>query len=315
LPKLIQVMIKTVFFGERKAGADCLSLLSQNPNFEVVAVVTCSQEPCFKKTFAGAPCYFHDKKTKDEIFAIVDALKADVLLSVDNNFIFSERFLNSVNHPCFNLHFGNLPRNAGWMSYVGAILNGDDEYGITIHRIVPKVDAGRICIQHTFPITNVDTSYSVFITSLKFVSLAYKEFLDCLVSNSITESPQNLSQRTIYTRKFFKGLYLNFDWPPEKIRRLLRAMDFGFLKSPLPRVPVFVGDQKLYLDELELSVLDRPQENNLANGTILNRSVERIDIKCSQGIVRVVKKSTGETKTPAPATDFSPVFSKVAIPG
>lgn len=284
-----RIMIKTVFFGERKAGMDCLSLLSQNPNFEVAAVVTCSQEPCFRKTFASAPYYFHDEKTKDEIFGIVDALKADVLFSVDNTFIFTESFLSSINLGCFNLHFGNLPRNAGWMSYVGAILNGDDEYGITIHRIVPQVDAGQICIQHNFPITDVDTSFSVFFTSLKFVSLAFEEILDCLVANSITESPQNLSQRTIYTKKFFKELYLNFDWPPEKIRRLLRAMDFGFLKTSLPRVPVFVGNRKFYLDELELSVLDRPQENNHANGTILNKSNEGIDIQCSQGIVRISK--------------------------
>ena len=281
-------MIRVAFFGERKTGADCLLALSDHQGFEIVGVVSHSREPCCKDDYKISPVVHHDGESKSALLDRFRAWHPDAIVSVDNSFIFTEPFLSAVKDQAYNLHFGNLPRNAGWMSYAGAILNGESEYGITLHRIVRKVDAGPVCLQKTFELKPEDTSFTVFRKSHRTAIKLFRNFLDQWSKGTLEEKPQNISDRTIYLRKDFENLSFVFDREPEQISRFLRAMNFGVLSNPLPRVPVIIADQDFYLDELQIEIPEKPGRPSAVPGTILKIDATGVDIQCRGGIVRVV---------------------------
>ena len=56
-----------------------------------------------------------------------------------------------------NVHYAPLPRYRGRANVNWAIINGEEEIGITIHSVVPGLDAGKILFQQTIPLGPHDT--------------------------------------------------------------------------------------------------------------------------------------------------------------
>ena len=64
-----------------------------------------------------------------------------------------------------NLSGGNnaiLPRYAGIAPVFWCLVNGEEETGVTIHHIAPKVDAGDVFLQATVPIETSDTVKTLY---------------------------------------------------------------------------------------------------------------------------------------------------------
>jgi len=65
-------------------------------------------------------------------------------------------------HDMLNVHPSLLPRWRGAAPVERAILAGDTETGVTIHRTVKELDAGPIAAQRAFPIGEQDDAGAVF---------------------------------------------------------------------------------------------------------------------------------------------------------
>src|SRR5262249_57984504 len=61
-----------------------------------------------------------------------------------------------------NVHPSLLPRWRGAAPVERALLAGDDETGVTIHRTVEALDAGPIAAQRAFPIAPEDDAGAVY---------------------------------------------------------------------------------------------------------------------------------------------------------
>jgi dTDP-4-amino-4,6-dideoxyglucose formyltransferase len=70
---------------------------------------------------------------------------------------------------CFNFHPGFNPYNRGWFPQVFSIINGLP-VGATVHKMDKEIDHGAILTQEEVPITEADTSKSVYdkIMSVEF---------------------------------------------------------------------------------------------------------------------------------------------------
>lgn len=64
-------------------------------------------------------------------------------------------------HPYINLHPAPLPEYRGCNSYAHAIINGETEYGVTLHYMDEGVDTGPIIASPRFPILPDDTGRSL----------------------------------------------------------------------------------------------------------------------------------------------------------
>lgn len=99
-----------------------------------------------------------------------------------------------------NLHNAPLPRYRGVAPINWALKNGERIHGVTIHELVPRVDAGPVVGQVLFPIDpEEDEVIDVYDRSIEFGYTLFTQTmpnLDC-----IKPRPQDESKATCYSRK------------------------------------------------------------------------------------------------------------------
>src|SRR5258705_11054187 len=84
------------------------------------------------------------------------------LVSANSTIIIPREVLDLFEGRSLNLHPGLLPEYAGLHTHQWPIGNGEREFGVTVHRVEPQIDAGAIVGQVRFPISPEDTGLSLF---------------------------------------------------------------------------------------------------------------------------------------------------------
>ena len=118
-----------------------------------------------------------------------------------------------------NVHPSLLPRWRGAAPVERAVLAGDDETGVTIHRTVKELDAGPIAAQGAFPIGPDDDAGAVY---ARAAELAVDLLDDVLPEPSFTPQPD---EGMTYAEKI-TAADRELDWnrPPEELERRIRAL-------------------------------------------------------------------------------------------
>ena len=90
-----------------------------------------------------------------------------------------------------NTHGGILPEYKGSYCNNNAIINGEEEYGVTLHYIDKGVDSGDIVAIKKVSINETDTGFDLYQISEKFCYELLTENIDGLLegkNNRITQS-------------------------------------------------------------------------------------------------------------------------------
>ena len=119
-----------------------------------------------------------------------------------------------------NVHPSLLPRWRGAAPVERAIMAGDRESGVTIHRTTPELDAGPIAAQGSFPIEPEDDAGSVY---AKAGSLA-GDLLDEVLSGSPEFRPQPEEGVTYAERLTAADRELEWRRPPDELLNRIRAL-------------------------------------------------------------------------------------------
>ena len=130
-------------------------------------------------------------------------LKPDLVVVVAYGKILPEKLLNIENLTFLNVHASLLPRWRGAAPIQRAIMMRDKETGISIMKIVPKLDAGPILIQSKLSISN-KINYEEM--SEKMSDLGSKLIIDALElikNNKANFTPQD-ETKVIYAKKIEK---------------------------------------------------------------------------------------------------------------
>ena len=155
-------------------------------------------------------------------------LKPDLVVVVAYGKILPEKLLNIKNLIFLNVHASLLPRWRGAAPIQRAIMKGDKETGITIMKIIPKLDAGPVLIQSKLLISN-EINYEQM--SKKMSDLGAKLIIDALElikNNKANFTPQDES-KVIYAKKIEKvESKINWNENAEEILAKIRA----FYPSP-----------------------------------------------------------------------------------
>ena len=150
-------------------------------------------------------------------------LKPDLVVVVAYGKILPEKLLNIENLSFLNVHASLLPRWRGAAPIQRAIMMGDKETGISIMKIVPKLDAGPVLIQSKFQISNKINYEEI---SEKMSDLGAKLIIDALElikNNNANFTPQDESEVT-YAQKIEKiESKINWNENAEEILAKIRA--------------------------------------------------------------------------------------------
>lgn len=146
------------------------------------------------------------------------ALEAPVVVVVAYGVLIPESLLRE--RLWLNVHPSLLPRWRGAAPVERAIMAGDTETGVTIHRTVRELDAGPIAAQRAFPIGEDDDAGVVFERAARIAV----ELLDEVLPGPPTFEPQP-SEGETYADKITPA-DREIDWgrPPAEIVNRIRAL-------------------------------------------------------------------------------------------
>lgn len=164
----------------------------------------------------------------------VSAHDVDILLNIFSLYLVDRKVLAAPRYGCFNLHPGPLPRYAGLNSVQWGIFHGEQNYGVTLHKMTSQVDCGSIVFQSSFEIKGTDTALSVTTKCIQQGLPLVTQLLDIAAKDpaSIPDLPQDLSRFEYFGRQIPSELALTWTRPAQQIVRFVRACDYWPFDSP-----------------------------------------------------------------------------------
>lgn len=178
--------------------------------------------------------------TLDQLYQVKDL----IFVSLEYEKIIDPK--NFISTELFNIHFSKLPSYKGMYTSAWPILNGENESGVTLHKIDQGIDTGEIIDQKDFHISSNETSRSLYFKYLKYGTYIFKKNIGAIVKQRYKSSPQ-LSSRSSYFPKEsinYLNLRINLKNTAETISQQIRA--FSFREFQLPIIgTIKVGNHKI----------------------------------------------------------------------
>jgi methionyl-tRNA formyltransferase len=113
---------------------------------------------------------------------------ADLILTFHCDQILTRTTIACLPHGAVNVHAGLLPDHRGPVPTIHALLDPQPRFGITVHRLVPRIDAGPILAQQAVTLPP-DTSALEAATRLHTTAQAIVlEVLDAIAAGTATET-------------------------------------------------------------------------------------------------------------------------------
>jgi methionyl-tRNA formyltransferase len=162
--------------------------------------------------------------------------------------IFPRKLLDLAKLGCFNIHFSFLPKWRGASPVQSAILAGDHETGISIQKMVMKLDAGPI-ISESKPTSILKTDTSRTLGSRLSLQSKYL-LLDSIDKMILNKNLIDQDEDKVSFCGLIKKEMGRINWlvdSPGTIDRKLRAYD------PWPGIYSYINGTRINLLELEKS--------------------------------------------------------------
>jgi methionyl-tRNA formyltransferase len=125
------------------------------------------------------------------------------------NFL-GEKILSLPKIGCFNIHTSLLPKYRGAAPIQYALLNGDKTSGVSIQKMVKKMDAGDVAISDEMPIYSYENA-GLLSTRLKFqAALSLATLLDQILNQKVRYQTQDESKVTFAPTFKKQDGFINF---------------------------------------------------------------------------------------------------------
>lgn len=192
--------MKIVYFGTPDFAVESLDAIMQSRH-QVCAVVTVpdrqagrGQKVVFSpvKEYAlehHLPLLQPEKLRDEEFLNELAAYKADMFVVVAFRML-PEAVWNMPPHGTFNLHASLLPRYRGAAPINHAIINGDNETGVTTFLLNHHIDEGQILLQEHTPISPDDNAGTLHDRLAAMGRTLVVRTLDGIESGTLTPTPQ-----------------------------------------------------------------------------------------------------------------------------
>ncbi|HYD68789.1 methionyl-tRNA formyltransferase [Azospirillum sp.] len=247
---------------EEAAGLQLLQALLRTPH-RIAGVAVTPGDPAGVERLAlrHGLAVWPASLVKDPAFAdTIRAAGVDLLLNVHSLHVVCPQVLEAPRLGAYNLHPGPLPHYAGLNAPSWAIFNGETRHAVTLHRMVPAIDAGPVAAEEAFPIGPDDTALSVYTRCAKFGLLLVARLVDRYAEDPASVHHRNLDPagRRVYGRKPPNGGWIDWDWPADTIANFARACAFGPFASPWGSPKLLLGDDMMAVTRLRRG--DRPAD-------------------------------------------------------
>lgn len=312
--------MKIVFMGTPDFSRVSLEKI-YNAGFDIVGVVTTPDRPAGRgmklvesevKKFAvekGLTIFQPEKISKnDEFKDAIRALDPDLVIVVSYGVILPKSFLKIPKLGCINVHPSLLPKYRGSAPIQWAILNGDEETGVSIMYLDEGMDSGDVIKQQKVTIGEYETTGELWD---RLSVIGADLLLECVknIENGKEErypQPEEFTLAPMLDKKMSK-----IDWKTKSVKEikdLIRGL------NPIMGCYNFIGGKKL---KFWRSIIVTVEEYNASRGELesidydkatagqimLADSKKGLFIKAKDGILKMTEVQ-GENAKKMPTGDF-----------
>ena len=231
-------------------------------------------------TARGIPVLQPDNINTEESLAQLRAWGADVFMVAAYGQILSAEVIGVPPHGAYNLHASLLPKYRGAAPIQYAVWKGEQETGVSIFKIEPKLDAGPILAMVSTPIGPRETAGELELRMADLVAPTTLRFLGDLEHGRLSGTLQDKSLVTKAPK--LKKEFGAIDWT-QTVREIdcqVRAM------QPWPMPYSFLlmeGRPPLRVLILEVNPQPTPDQSNHPPGTVVFHDGKTLRVKCADG--------------------------------
>lgn len=248
-----------------------------------IALAAAEYASMLEKKNIALPCILKPEKLDASFRERVSALNPDLLVSFAYGKIFGPKFLGLFPLGGINIHPSLLPKYRGPSPITAAILNRDDETGISIQKLAHEMDAGDILLQERFRLDGTETAASLSDN----VSRKSADLLEHILREIPHGTPQD-HEKAVYCKLISRddGL-ISWDANASEIDAQIRAY------NPWPLGRTKYHDKDLYILEarlLEVKPYANERDASAKNGTVLGIDKGAgILVKTKDGVLALTK--------------------------
>lgn len=297
--------MRVVFMGTPDFAVQSLNALV-NAGHDVAAVITQPDRPkgrgnklAFPEVKEralelGLPVHQPDS-VKDEAFLeLLKGYQPDVIVVVAFGRILPQSVLDLPKYGCVNVHGSLLPQYRGAAPIQRAVLDGLKETGVTTMRMDIGMDTGDMLLQAALPITDEDTTGTMFDKLAELGGKLLIDTLSGLEAGTITPQKQDNSNVTHAARILKEDEVIHWDDSAEKIFCQIRGL------APAPGAYTIWEGQRLKLWKARLNSKDTGK----APGTVVEIGKDYLLVQTGKGCLEVLELQPAGKKT-MPAKAFA----------
>lgn len=228
---------------------------------------------------AGLPVYQPENFKETPDLEQLKAFDADLMVVVAYGLILPQAVIDTPHLGCINIHGSLLPRWRGAAPIHRAIMAGDTETGITIMRIVKKLDAGDMLHKEICPIGEYDTSSDLHDKLAQMGAIGLINVLTQICNGTVNAEPQDEALVT-YAHKLEKAEAV-LDWSKSALEldRQIRGLNAWPVAQTLYRSAVLRVWRAIILDSAI----------KLSPGEIHSDGKHHLDVGTGDGVLRLLE--------------------------
>jgi len=241
--------MRVVSFGFQTWGVRTLQALIDLDHDVMLAVTHPASEHSYKAIFSqsveelardcGIPVHLTDRVDAETI-DLVKRAEPDVIVVNSWYTWMPPELYNLPPHGTLNLHDSLLPKFTGFSPVLWALISGESEFGLTVHRMDDGLDTGDILIQRSLPIGDTDTGTGLVMRAMDLIPDALRDALSALESGTAVWRPQHKAERTYFHKRSQRDSLIDWNWPAADLERFVRA-----LSDPYPRAFTFYRGERI----------------------------------------------------------------------
>jgi methionyl-tRNA formyltransferase len=281
--------VRVLFWGTPDFATPPLRALL-GEGFDVVGVITQPDKPVGRsrskrqpppvKVVAveeNLPVLQPEKPRGDAFLAQLRELAPDISIVVAYGHILTRAVIEAPTRGTLNIHASLLPAFRGAGPIQAVIREGADRTGVTIMRMVERLDAGPVLLQLTTAVLEDEKYGELALRLSELGAAALIESLALIEAGKASEVPQDEALAT-YAPKVTREL-TRVDWNRDarSVGRIIRAYD------PKPGAVTTLAGQDVKLFGARLA----PSTERRAAGEVMGLDGDGLVVACGEGAVRI----------------------------
>lgn len=227
-------------------------------------------------TAEGIPVHAPASVNTPEWIERIRDLRPDLILSFYYRDLIDSRTLDMAGLGAYNLHGSLLPKYRGRAPVNWALVSGERETGVTLHRMVARADAGAIVDQQTVAIGPSDSIRETYDGVVAAARKVISRQLDNLLSGQAASRPQDETQVSVVRGRQPDDGRIDWRSDARSVFNLVRAVT-----HPYPGAFTELDGRRLYIWWAEPDTSD----STAPPGEII--STAPLCVACGQGMLRI----------------------------